>query len=704
MAESTENLKSKGGKRRWIVFCLIGVALFACTMWMAVKMPVIGYQAMFNPQSEMVDVSTLSQVGHIRRSIEYNIVEDYFFVREKNLSLLSPSLSQPDDKLPSRVFLTVPNATDKPIAFTGKLESRDSNGVQQEYPFQTPANPQLIGRNLLACIPSSDQLVTLDIVSGKLQSATLQLPAGKVCIFLPITLQISSGNNDSSRQFICVYENNATAGGANATTAPFIAELFQVDGDGELTNVWSKPLYGQASVEALGDKIYLVGQSAKDVECFSAQDGQFLSKLAIPQEAQDLLASAGTANRYIGLDANTISFTSGNSRSFFYRLEDMFPLKSPENVSYLTSVKDHEDLVLIAEYVDDKIWLSVLSIRDNTALWRRPFKNNIISYDQSGGRATLISQDFGGTFEVIDQITGQTLHRRQPMAWFVWALPLMALCGAIWSWRLSNYCGCCARSQWLGFVALSIFFLGPLCFHLLWWGYDLWPLELHQYLQGFIVAALTASIATFVYRAERLVIRSIPVIAIIVCLILLVRGMISSDALASEAVVTTILSCAPTALVFLCIRWLPTIFRRSTPERTSVLKMPMRDLFLASTLAACVLGAAVPLIRSAQINQFWNSNFQMALVAEAVLVVSAGVILLVQLANWRWLMILLIAGLLTAVLYEGLYPFVTTKQLFSIARNSYPSVLFRVFGTAILVLPFLLRLILKPAPLTVPSE
>lgn len=693
MPELQEQLNRQGGNRRWIVFCLLGVALFGCSMWMAMKMPVIDFQAMFNPQSEMVHISTLSQVGNIRRSIEYNIAEDRFLVREKNLSLLNVSLNQLDLKLPSRVFLTVPNTTDKPIAFTGALQSRDSNGVQQEYPFQTPANPQLIGRQLLACIPSSDQLVTLDVASGKQQSATLPLPAGKVCIFLPI----ASGSIDLSRRFVCVYENSLTNGGANPTTAPFMADLFRVDSDGSLTNVWSKPLYGQTSVEALGDKIYLVGPPAKDVECYSAQDGQLVSTQAIPQEAQDLLARPGPAVNYLTLEGNAMSISSGRSRSLFYRLEDLFPLKSPENVSYLSSVSDNEDLVLIAEYVDDKIWTSVLNIRDNTELWRRPFKNNIIAYDQSGGRATLISQDFGGSFEIFDQITGQTLRRRQPMAWFAWALPLMALCSAVWCWRLSDYCSSTNRSRWLGFAALGVLFLGPLCIHLLWWGYDLWPLELHQYTQGFFVAALTASIAAFIYGADRLVVRSIPVIAIMVCLILLVRSMISDNALASEAVVTTILSCAPTALVFLSIRWLPRIFRRSAQEKSNASKMPMRDLFLASTLAACVLGAAVPLIRSAQINQFWASNFHMALIAEAIFVASAGGILLVQLANWRWLMILLIVALLTVVLFEGLYHFVTTKHLLGMARNSYASVLFRVFGTATLVLPFLLRMILKPA-------
>ncbi len=700
MPESQEDSNRKGAQSRCSFFCLIGVGIFAGAMWMAIKMPVIGYQAVFNPQSEMVDVSTLSRVGHIRRSIEYDIAEDVFFVREKNLSLLSPILSQPDAKLPSRVFLMVPNTTDKPIAFTGTMQSRDSNGIQQEYPFQTPANPQLIGRLLLACIPSSDQLVTLDVGSGKQQSATLPLPAGQVCIFLPI----ASGSNDLSRGFICVYENTFANLGANTTTAPFMADLFQVDSDGALTNVWSKPLYGQMSVEVLGDKIYLVGPSAKDVECYSVQNGQLLSKLTIPQEAQDLLASPGPAANYLTLDGKAISISSGRSRSLVYRLEDLFPLKSPENVSYLSSVSANDDLVLIAEYVDDKIWLSVLNIRDNAELWRRPVKNNFISYDQSGGRATLISQDFGGTFEVFDQLTGQTLYRRQPMAWFAWALPLIAICGAVWSWRIADYFRSTTRSQWVGFTALCILFLGPLCLHLQWWGYDLYPYELHQYLQGFFIAALTASIASFVYGAERLVIRSIPVIVIVVCLILLVRGMISSEALASEAVVTTILSCAPTALVFLSIRWLPMFFRRSTQERPSVLKMPMRDLFLALTLAACVLGAAVPLIRSAQINQFWNNNFQMALTAEAIFVASSGLLLVMLLANGRWLMILLIAGLLTVILLEGLYGFITTQQLLSTPRNTYPSALFRVFGTATLVLPFLLRMIVKPSLRPPPSQ
>ena len=266
-------------------------------------------------------------------------------------------------------------------------------------------------------------------------------------------------------------------------------------------------------------------------------------------------------------------------------------------------------------------------------------------------------------------------------------LPILLLGGVVWSWQLIRWCQHNGAWNWGVAASLSVLLVGVLASHLKYWGCEwTWDsLVIPQYLQGYFVAALSVACAWIVWGKGRWLFRCLPLFLVIVILIGFARWILKQPSMAANAVGPT-LAMASLALPLFCImRWCG--FgkdSRSTVSLNAEWRVPLRDLFIISTLIAALLAVALPLAPGIRFASFRPQFIVQCLSAEGLLLLGFSWAAVCYFKRWDAASFTTLLVLIAMISLEALYPFVTGQPFF-LRRSELPMVLFRIVSSSTLL-------------------
>ena len=669
-------------RRRWqsAALVLVGIFLFSLATHLAFSTPVFDRAARFVDGEGMTAVVTgLPPTSSTRRNLVLKLADGTIIQRESSISTGTLASYPTEQKRLIFTRLTEGTALYPTYPYRYSLVPYDHDEKADLPTFEFPVAPTWITESIFVGSDAA-KVYSIDASSGVRSELVHQFTG-----LDPRILRMAS------RRFVCVNPAVPSATRVNGQTQ--FASLLEVDANGQLKSVWNSELYDEFSIELFDGKLFYVNPEAKSVVSLDPQNLTIIAEHSLPSEMLDRIAEwqrsqRGTCN--ISIRERVLTFMFPDYEHCQYLLPEMTRIPTVDKFTFAVPIQGHDDLLGFGVYERQFAIVKVMDLKTMKEKWSWRV-GKIDGFQQKDGKFVFTTPQFGITADVLDVRAGNVLFHSVPYKSLVWLLPLVVLGSTLWSWQVVRWSQRAEVAGWAVAALLSLLYLSVLLTHLTFWKYYQQPIVIHQYVQGYFIAALCVSYAWIVWGKGGWFVRSLPWFTTVVLLILLARWMLNELSVAVEAVVSTLLVSISSLPVFVGLRWWGVGKGESAEAAPKVAwRLPMRDLFIISTVAAILLAAALPLTKGLRLSipapQFLSESLS------AVGLMLLGFCWATVCCFKRWntgalVAILLLAALITV---EALYEFATGEPLF-VQREHFTMVLLRIFGSAVLLFLILLN-------------
>lgn len=619
-------------------------------------------------------ITGLPPTSSTRRNLVLNLADGTIIQRESSISTGTIASYPTEQKRLFFTRLTEGTALYPTYPYRYSLVPYDHDEKTPSQEFEFPVAPTWITDSIFVGSDTA-KIHSIDASSGVRSVLLHQFPGGD-----PRLLRIPS-----SKRFVCVNPAVPSATRVNGQTQ--FASLLEVDANGQLKSVWNSELYDEFSIELFDGKLFYVNPEAKSVVSLDPQNLTIIAEHSLPSEMLDRIAEwqrsqRGTCN--ISIRERVLTFMFPDYEHCQYLLPEMTRIPTIDKFTFAVPIQGHDDLLGFGVYERQFAIVKVMDLKTMKEKWSWRV-GKIDGFQQKDGKFVFTTSQFGITADVLNVRTGEVLFHSVPYKSLVWMLPLVVLGSTLWSWQVVRSSQKTEASRWGVTALMSLMYLSVLLTHLTTWKYYQQPIVIHQYLQGYFIAALSVSYAWMVWGKGRWFVRSLPWFTTVVLLILLARLMLNELSVAVEAVVSTLLVSIFSLPVFIGLRWWGLGKRESTEASPKVAwRLPMRDLFIISTVAAILLAVALPLAKGLRLSIPAPQFLSESLSALGMMLLGFGFALVCCFKRWNTAALVAILVLSAMITVESLYEFATGETLF-VPREHFKMVLLRIFSTAVLL-------------------
>ncbi len=667
-------------RRRWqsAAWVLVGIFLFGLAIQLARSTPVFDRGARFVDGEAMTAIVTgLPTLSNTRRNLVLKLNDGTISPQESSI-YTGTITNYPTER--KRITFTqhtegAPLYPKNPFRFS--LVPYDKNEETDSPTFDFPVWPTWITESVFVGSDAT-KVYSIDTSSGIRSQLLHQFTGGDGRI----------QRIPSSKRFICV--NPLVPSTTRIIGNTQFASLLEVDADGQLMSVWNSELYSEFSIEVFNGKLFYVTPQAKSVVCMDPQSLSTIAEYSLPSEMVDRIAEwqrTGRGPCGISIRERVLSIFFPDEEHCHYLLPEMTHVPISDKFTFAVPIQGHDDLLGFGVYEGDLASVKVIDLTTMQEKWSWK-AGNIDGFDQTDGKFVFTTSELGITADVLDVRTGEVLFHRVPYKSMVWMLPFVLLGCTVWSWQVVRWSQRSEVTGWAVAGLLSLLYLGVLLTHLTHWKYYQQPIVIHQYVQGYFIAALSVSCVWMVWGKGRWFVRNLPWFTTVVVLILLTRWMLSELSIAVEAVATTLLVSVFPLPLFIGLRWwgLGKREEAKASEASSKVawRLPMRDLFIISAVAAILLAAALPLAKGLRLTMPAPRFLTESLSAVGLMLIGFCWATVCCFKRWNRPAIVTILGLSTLITVEALYEFASSEPLF-VPREHFVMVLFRIFGSAVLL-------------------
>lgn len=670
-------------RRHWqsASLLLVGMLFFGLSIHLACTTPVFDRAARFvNGEELTAIVTTLPSTSGTRRTLVLKLADGTIVEQEQSFFFAAGFVAIYPEERKRLTFTRLSEGTAQfpTYPFRYSLASFDQDEVTATQEFEFPVSPTWIADSIFV---GSDpvKVYSIDASTGVRSELLHQFTGGDARI-----LRIPS-----SQRSVCVNTAVPRTTGINFQTQ--FASLLEVDANGQLKSVWNSELYSEFAIKVIDGKLFYVTPDAKSVACLDTESLTVIAEDSLPSEMVDRMAEwqrTGRGTCSISIRDRVLSFLFPDDENCHYLLPEMKRIRTVDKFTFAVPIQGHDDLLGLGVFEGDLASVKVIDLATMQEKWRWQI-GKIDGFEEKDGKFFFTTAQFGITADVLDVRTGDVLFHSVPYKSLVWLLPLILFGSTLWSWQVVRWSQRVEVAGWAVATVLSLMYLSVLLTHLTYWKYYQQPIVIHQYAQGYFIAALSVSYAWMVWGKGRWFVRCLPLFIITVVLILLARWMLSELSVAVEAVVTTMLVSVFSLPVFIGLRWWGLGKRESAEALPKITwRLPMRDLFIISTVAAILLAAALPLARGLRLSIPAPQFLSVSLSALGLMLLGFGLATVCYFKRWNTgalIAILVLSGLITV---EALFEFATGEPLF-VPREYFTMVLLRIFGSAVLLFFFL---------------
>lgn len=609
-----------------------------------------------------------------RRNLLLKLADGAIFQRESSISTGTIASYPTERKRLTFTRLTEGTALYPTYPYRYSLVPYDHDEETAKQEFEFPLAPTWISESIFVGSDAA-KVYSIDASSGVRSERLHQFVGGA-----PRLLRIPS-----SKRFVCV--NPAVPSSTRTSGQTQYVSLLEVDESGQLKSVWNSEFYSEFAIEVFEGKLFYVTPEAKSVACLDPQSLSIIAEHSLPSEMVDRIAEwqrSGRGTCTISIRERVLSYMFPDVENCHYLLPEMTRVTISDKFTFAVPIQGHDDLLGFGVYEGDLASVKVLDLITMQEKWSHKI-GKIDGFEQKDGKFAFTTSQFGITADVLDVRTGNVLFHHVPYKSLVWLLPFAVLGSALWSWQVVRWSQQAEASRWAVAAVLSLLYLSVLLTHLTYWKHYQQPIVIHQYLQGYFIATLSVSYAWMVWGKGRWFVRSLPWFTTVVLLILLARWMLNELSVAVEAVGSTLLVSIFSLPVFIGLRWWGLGKRESTEASPKVAwRLPMRDLFIISTVAAILLAAALPLAKGLRLSIPTPQFLAESLSALGLMLLGFGFALVCCFKRWNSLSLVTILALSALITVEALYEFAAGEPLF-VPREHFSMVLLRIFSTAVLL-------------------
>lgn len=670
-------------RRRWqsVALVLVGMFFFGMAIHLAFTTPVFDRAARFvNGEELTAIVTTLPSTSGTRRTLVLKLADGNIVEQEQSFATGFVANYPDEKKRLNFTRLSEGTAQFPTYPYRYSLAPYDQDEVVAIQEFEFPVSPAWISESIFVGSDAA-KVYSIDVSSGVRSELLHQFPGLESRVFrLP-----------NSKRFVCV--NTAVPSATRINGQTQYASLLEVDESGQLRSVWSSELFSEFAIEVFDGTLFYFTPEAKSVVCLDPQRLAIIAEHSFPSEMANRIAEwqrTGRGTCSISIRERVLSIIFPDEENCHYLLSEMKRIPIVDKFTFAVPIQEHDDLLGFGVYDGDLASVKVMDLTRMQEKEKWSYQvGRIDGFEQRDGKFFFTTSRFGITADVLDVRTGKVLFHRVPYKSLVWLLPLVVLGSTLWSWQVVRWSQRAEVAGWAVASVLSLMYLSVLLTHLTHWKYYQQPIVIHQYVQGYFIAALSVSYAWMVWGKGRWFVRCLPLFIITVVLILLARWMLNELSVAVEAVVTTLLVSVFSLPLFIGMRWWGLGKSESAEALPKIAwRLPMRDLFIVSTVAAILLAAALPLIKGLRVSLPAPQFLTESLSAVGTMLLGFGLAVVCCFKRWRTQSLVIILTLAAMIVLESLYEFATSEPLF-VPREYFTMVLFRIFGSAVLLFFFL---------------